>query len=171
MHNTPTRLCALLLVLTGPAWAASGDLERQQQRVAERGAKIMPFSLSKTVHQFVPDADGGIQRVLARDPNDSVQIALIRTHLQRIAQQFQQRDFSAPRAIHGADMPGLNALQAAKPEQLAIHYQETASGAEISYRSADAGVIHALHEWFNAQVNDHGADAEMAGPHQHHPNH
>jgi transposase-like protein len=40
------------------------------------------------------------------------------------------------------------------------------SGAELIYKTADAGLVSALHTWFDAQVSDHGDDA-MAG-HMHH---
>ena len=71
-----------------------------------------------------------------------------------------------PTHIHGNNMPGLADLKAAKPGQIAIGYQDVKGGAELTYRTADASLVAALHEWFDAQLSDHGADA-MAG-HQHH---
>jgi hypothetical protein len=63
-------------------------------------------------------------------------------------------------------MPGLAALKAARPGQVAIEYRDVSGGAELRYRTADARLVAALHAWFDAQLSDHGADA-MAG--HHHP--
>ena len=63
-------------------------------------------------------------------------------------------------------MPGLADLKAAKSGQVAIDYRNVDGGAELTYRTTDAKLVVALHEWFDAQLSDHGADA-MAG-HQHH---
>jgi hypothetical protein len=63
-------------------------------------------------------------------------------------------------------MPGLAGLKAAKPGQVSIDYKDVDGGAELTYRTADAKLVAALHQWFDAQLSDHGPDA-MAG-HQHH---
>lgn len=44
-------------------------------------------------------------------------------------------------------------------------YQDVAGGAELTYRARDARLVAALHQWFDAQLWDPGADA-MRG-HQH----
>jgi hypothetical protein len=59
-------------------------------------------------------------------------------------------------------MPGLATLKAAVPGQLHVRYRDLQSGAEIQYSSSNSKLVSALHEWFDAQVADHGTDA-MAG--------
>jgi len=56
-------------------------------------------------------------------------------------------------------MPGLAALKAAKPGEITIVYKEVGGGAELTYLARDAKLVAAFHEWFDAQLSDHGADA------------
>ncbi len=155
----------LLALLALPPHARATDPPRQAE-VAARGADVMPFSLAATLHVFTKTPDGGVQRVVARRADDADQVALVRAHLREMQARFRQGDFAGPAHIHGAAMPGLAELRAAKPGQLAIEFAEVDAGAELTYRTADARLVAALHQWFDAQVADHGADA-MAG-HMHH---
>jgi len=156
-------LPVLVAALSLPALAA--DAQRQAE-VAKLGADVMPFSLKATTHIFTKTADGGIQRVVAKNAADAKQIKLVREHLRNIRSQFLKGDFSGPSHIHGADMPGLAELQSSKPGQVSIEYKDVKAGAELTYGTADPKLVAALHQWFDAQLSDHGADA-MAG-HQHH---
>lgn len=160
-----------LAVLVGPAATVAaepgGQTERQAE-VAQRGTQLMPFSLAATVHVFTPDDSGGTQQVLTRAPGDAAQASMIRRHLQELRAQFLRGDFSAPSRIHGDDMPGLQALKAAAPGQIAIDYHEVENGAELVYRSSDAALVDALHRWFAAQLADHGQDAMEGHMHHHH---
>jgi hypothetical protein len=56
-------------------------------------------------------------------------------------------------------MPGLAAFRTAKPGQLHVQYKELANGAEITYSAEDKALINAVHQWFDAQLADHGSDA------------
>lgn len=155
-----------LLALFGSAHAASSAEGPRQAEVAKLSADVMPFSLKATTHVFTKTAEGGTQRVVAKSVTDTNQVRLVREHLHQIQVSFLKGDFSGPTHIHGNNMPGLADLKAAKPGQIAIDYQDVKGGAELTYRTADASLVAALHEWFDAQLSDHGADA-MAG-HQHH---
>ena len=147
---------------------AAADAQRQAE-VAKLGADVMPFSLKATTHIFTKTAEGGIQRVVAKSASDALQVKLVRAHLRDIQTQFLQGDFSGPAHIHGAEMPGLADLRAAKPGQISIDYKDVDAGAELTYRTKNARLVAALHRWFDAQLSDHGADA-MAG-HMHRPDH
>jgi hypothetical protein len=48
--------------------AAFAD-ENRQAEVAAGGAQVMPFKLSATTHIFTKTPSGGIQKVVAKDPN------------------------------------------------------------------------------------------------------
>lgn len=145
--------------------AAMADAQRQTE-VAQRGRAVMPFSLKATTHIFTKNAEGGTQRVVVRKANDAAQVKLVRQHLQEIKGQFLKGDFSGPTQIHGQGMPGLADLRAAKPGQIAIDYKDVKGGAELTYKTSEAHLVAALHQWFDAQLADHGADA-MKG-HMHH---
>jgi len=148
--------------------AVAADAQRQAD-VARRGADVMPFNLKATTHIFTKSADGGVQRVVAKNAADAGQVKLVREHLHEIQMQFLKGDFSGPTHVHGAQMPGLAKLKAATPGEIAVACQDVDAGAELVYRTTNPQLVEALHEWFDAQLSDHGADA-MAG-HAHHPEH
>jgi hypothetical protein len=153
------------------AVAAPAPPERQAE-VAARGAQVMPFKLGATSHVFTKNRNGGLQQVLVRDPKDREQLRLVRSHLREIAGRFQAGDFSAPARIHGVSMPGLEPLAQARPGEITIHYRELSNGAQIRYATSNPALVPALHQWFDAQLSDHGADArEGHGHHQVHQEH
>jgi hypothetical protein len=156
-----------LLVLVGTPLAALAVDGARQEEVARRGAEVMPFDLQATTHVFTKTSAGGTQRVVAKPGADKGQVRLVREHLRDIRARFLKGDFSGPAHIHGGDMPGLAELEAAKPGQIVIGYKEIPGGAELTYRTADRLLVAALHDWFDAQLSDHGADAE-AGHREHH---
>jgi len=128
----------------------------------------MPFDLAATTHVFTKTPTGGVQRVVAKRADDSEQIELIRRHLKDISDRFGRGDFSGPAHVHGAAMPGLAALQAAAAGDRHTRYCEIVAGAEVEYSSRNPAIVAALHDWFDAQLADHEADA-MAG--HNHPMH
>ena len=160
-----TAMSALALALLAvPAWAQ--DDATRQAEVARRGVAVMPFQLDATMHVFTTTSDGGVQRVVAKDPSATEQVRLVREHLRELSQRFPRGDFAGPTHIHGAAMPGLAQLKAARPGTLAVEYRDIEGGAELTYRSAVPQLVHAVHQWFGAQLADHGKHA-MDG-HAHH---
>lgn len=148
------------LAFTGPViLPAAADTERRQE-VARRGAQVMPFDLEQTTHLFQPLDDGGLQRVMVKDPKNRTQIALIRVHLKEEAERFHRGDFSDPAKIHGVDMPGLAELSRGAAG-VGVRYTERPDGAEIRYTAKDPALVDAIHRWFQAQLHDHGRDATM----------
>jgi hypothetical protein len=138
--------------------AMMADAQRQSE-VANRGKDVMPFTLAATTHIFTKNAQGGVMQVVAKKSSNTAQIKLVRKHLQEIRQQFLQGDFSGPSHIHGQDMPGLAALKSAKPGEVDISYKDVKGGAELRYKAAGSDLVAAMHQWFDAQVSDHGKDA------------
>lgn len=147
------------LVALGVAACSGDESASRQDQVAQRGATVMPFDLNKTNHTFEQNATGGVESVRALDPKDTAQIGLVRSHLQAEAKKFAAGDFSDPAAIHGMTMPGVASLSAGAG-RLKVEYAELPDGAKITYTSSDDPVLVAsLHDWFNAQVSDHGQHA------------
>jgi hypothetical protein len=130
----------------------------RQEEVATRGVQVMPFDLEQTMHVFQPLEDGGLQTVTAKDPSNSEQIALIQAHLKEEAEKFRRGDFSDPAKIHGEDMPGLAALKAGT-RHIEMQYTPLPNGAQIRYATQDPALIMAIHQWFAAQLSDHGHHA------------
>ncbi|MEJ7833425.1 MAG: hypothetical protein WKF79_10950 [Nocardioides sp.] len=164
MRPADPRVCAVALTLltvlamNGCTGDEASEADRQAA-VAERGEDVMGFDLEATVHRFSPTDTGGVQDVVARDPRDAVEIADVRSHLEAQAEKMSRGDFSSPAAIHGGDMPGLEQLEGAG-DSLTVDYEVLPDGARVNYSSADADVVAALHDWFDAQLGDHGDDAE-----------
>jgi len=149
------------VAVLGTLWAMSalGSRETRQDAIAEAGARVMPFDLEKTTHIFEKTGTGGVQRVVADDPNDAEQIALIREHLDEEAAAFRRGDLSDPAEIHGEEMPGLDGLESGATE-IDIRYSDLLDGAKIEYESSNPDLVAALHDWFDAQTSDHGNHAE-----------
>jgi hypothetical protein len=133
------------------------QLAQRRAEVAEIGAAVMPFDLDATTHVFEKLESGGRQVVRSND-NDPEQVALVRAHLSEEAARFAAGDFHDPGMIHGDDMPGLHALVVGY-ERIRIEYSEVDLGAQILYTTDEAELIGAIHEWFDAQLTDHGEHA------------
>lgn len=118
----------------------------------------MPFDLERTTHQFTRTDTGGVQTVVADDPQDTTQITLIRQHLTAEVGRFRGGDFTDPARIHGNEMPGLEALRA-HGGRITIDYETTPDGGRATYTTDVAELRIALHDWFDAQVGDHGQHA------------
>jgi hypothetical protein len=165
------RALAVALVVATPAAgctdngdtaAPTAGADRQAQ-VAERGQSVMPFDLDRTTHRFTKTGSGGVQTVVADDPQDASQVGLVRQHLRQEADRFRRGDFTDPASIHGDQMPGLAALRGSAGK-VTVEYATTGDGARITYTSGDTAIVTALHAWFDAQVSDHGAHATRGAP-------
>ncbi|KUL31096.1 hypothetical protein [Streptomyces regalis] len=150
---------AVALVAGGSRQDLGEGRTERQALVAERGKTVMPFDLEQTTHRFTPTATGGVQDVVADQRGDAEQIDLIRTHLRKEAEAFSRGDFADPARIHGADMPGLAELREGH-DRIEVRYEDRADGATLTYTTKDSALVDALHEWFEAQLGDHGAHAE-----------
>jgi hypothetical protein len=160
-RRSPRLAAAAAVVALGAGCAddppTHGDHGRQAD-VAQRGASVMPFDLDRTTHHFSKTDSGGVQTVVADDPRDAAQIALIRQHLREEVERFRRGDFTDPGRIHGDRMPGLDALRG-HGGRITIDFASTPDGGRITYVTADPGLVAALHAWFDAQVSDHGTHA------------
>jgi hypothetical protein len=157
---TLTIIGALLLYTTGIF-----TTHNRHEEVAARGAEVMPFDLEKTVHVFEKLDNGGLQKVVVKDPSNKEQISLIQSHLKEESERFRRGDFSDPAKIHGQDMPGLAELKSGAGK-IEIVYTSLPDGAQIRYTTKDPALLMAIHHWFDAQLSDHGRHA--SGPdHQH----
>ncbi len=132
--------------------------QTRQKEVAVKGAKVMPFDLEQTTHVFQKLEDGGLQKVVVKDPSNKKQIALIQSHLKEESDKFRKGDFSDPAKIHGEDMPGLADLKSGA-KKIDVRYSALPDGAQIRYQAKDPKLVTALHQWFSAQLSDHGDHA------------
>ena len=145
---------AILLVFSNSMIGA----QTSQEHVHQMAPMVMPFDISKTMHIFRMTESGGVQQVIAKDPGDAGQIALIQQHLKHEADRFQEGNYQDPAKLHGADMPGLKELEAGA-SKIKVRYATLPAGAEITYETTDLHLLTAIHRWFGAQLSEHGADA------------
>jgi len=132
--------------------------QTRQGEVAARGAKVMPFDLEQTTHVFQKLDDGGLQKVIVKDPSNKKQIVLIQSHLKEESEKFRRGDFSDPAKIHGEEMSGLADLKSGA-KKIDVRYTALPDGAQIRYQAKDPKLVTALHQWFSAQLSDHGDHA------------
>mgnify|MGYP006952618108 FL=1 len=138
-------------------WLALAPQNRQVA-VHDMGSQVMPFDLDKTTHIFQMTVTGGVQQVIAQDAKDAAQIALIQQHLEHEALRFRAGDYSDPSSLHGAEMPGVKDLSAGAAG-MTIEYIKLPNGAQLTFKTQDQNLVTALHQWFGAQLSDHGRDA------------
>ena len=148
-----------ILLITSPVYAVEKASEERLDEVAQRGVHVMSFDLETTTHVFSKTAQGGVQEVIVKNPDNFEQIKLIREHLTKISYEFQQGNFADPAKIHGDSMPGLRELRKAKINQINIVYKDLPDGARISYSTDEPTLITAIHQWFEAQLSDHARHA------------
>jgi hypothetical protein len=142
----------------GNGGSSSANGERQRE-VAARGAQVMPFDLDGTTHTFRPTRTGGVQTVTVDDPRDDHDRTLVRDHLRSEAERFARGDLGDQAEIHGHDMPGLATIEAHAAD-IRVAYGDVPDGGRITYTTDDPELVAAIHDWFDAQLSDHGAQAQ-----------
>lgn len=138
---------------------AKVQTQNRQVAVEQRSEQVMPFSMSDTMHMFNPTSAGGVQFVMVHD-GDPHQITLVQQHLHKEATAFARGDFSDPAYIHGNNMSGL-AEMSRDHAKMSVTYTSTNNGAQIVFYTKDPKLVAAIHQWFSAQVKDHGSHAMM----------
>jgi hypothetical protein len=131
--------CILIgILITLGVRAATGMLARgnRQAMIHAQGSAVMPFDLDRTTHVFKSTEIAGSETVIAKDPANSQQIALIQQHLEHATMRFRDGDFGDPASIHGTGMPGLAEL-ADGAAKITFSYAAVSNGAQISYETND----------------------------------
>ena len=157
MKNYPLILVGLLLFST-TAFALEKTSPAPVDEVHQRMQQVVPFTLDQARQTFTKTVHGGVQHVVAKSAGDTRQIKLIQAHLLEISNQFRKGDFSVTERIHGANMPGLAQLKTAKTDDIKFDYKALDNGAQIHYSTEYPLFVQALHEWFDAQISEHGSD-------------
>ncbi len=121
----------------------------------KRGAMVMGFDQALTTHHFLLFADGGAIDVTVKNPNDTKNLAAIRSHLPHLAQMFADGNFGAPMLVHDSkDVPGTKVMTARK-NAIRYDYAETKSGARVSITTSDPEALAAVHAFLRFQIEDH----------------
>ena len=154
-----TTFFGIMLLAVAALFAVSMVNKNKREALIHNNASlVMPFKLDATTHLFKLTIDGGLQQVVVKDASNQTQVELIRRHLKMESQKFSQGDFSDPASIHGKNMPGLSTL-VKSASNIVFNYVDLPDGGQITYSASDPKIIKAIHDWFDAQLSDHGKDA------------
>lgn len=157
MKNYPLIVLGFLLFsMTASAFEKAGP--EPVPEIRQRAQQVVPYTLDQALQTFTKTVHGGIQHVVAKSANDTRQIKLIQAHLVEIANEYRKGDFSVTERVHGPDMPGLAHLKMAKTDDIKFEYKALPNGAQIHYSTEYPQFVQALHEWFDAQMIEHGSD-------------
>jgi hypothetical protein len=107
-----------------------------------------------STHSFRLFADGGAIELRANDAGDEATIAVIRTHLQQVAQQFVSADFSTPAFVHGYRPDGVAAMTRLRAD-IAYHYESLPAGGRIRITTKSPEALAAVHDFLRFQVTEH----------------
>ena len=129
---------------------------KQVDEVQQRTQQVVPYALDQTQLTFTKTVHGGVQHVVVKSADNTEQIKLIQANLLKMASDFRKGDFSVTERIHGADMPGLARLKMAETDDIKYEYKALPNGAQIHYSTEYPQYVQALHEWFDAQMSEHG---------------
>jgi len=157
MKHYPLIFVGLLLFST-TTLALEKTSQTSADEVHQRTQQVVPYALDQVLQTFSNTVHGGVQHVVAKSADNTEQIKLIQAHLLKIANEFRKGDFSVTERIHGADMPGLAQLKSAETDDIRFEYKALPNGAQIHYSTEYPQYVQALHEWFDAQMSEHGKE-------------
>jgi hypothetical protein len=122
--------------------------------VDRRGAHVMGFDQTKTVHHFLLYEDGGSIDVSVKDSSDKANLDAIRTHLSHIASMFAAGNFDAPMLVHDATVPGTSEMAKLK-NRLNYRFVPTAKGGRVDITTMDLDALAAVHRFLRFQISEH----------------
>ena len=153
-----TLLCAGLLLFSTVTLAIENTSPNQVDKVQQRTQQVVPYALEQTQLTFTKTVHGGVQHVVVKSAENTQQIKLIQENLLKMANDFRKGDFSVTEHIHGTEMPGLAQLKKAETDDIKYEFKALPNGAQIHYSTEYPLYVQALHEWFDAQMSEHGSE-------------
>ena len=147
-------MAVAIIAVAAVGWYALTPHDSPQDSMTAQAEQVMPFDLNATTHTFTKTDTGGVQQIVVKDPANTRNLALIRSHLAKEAASFRAGNYSDPARIHGMDMPGMKELEAGAA-RVTVTYADIPGGAQITYSSTEPALISAIHSWFDRQTADH----------------
>jgi hypothetical protein len=154
-------LCSAATAYGGPGNSKpSAQSAQTSEKSADPGST---YDASAVTVTYVQTESGGVQRVTANESGDAKQIGLIRSSLQRLADNFTEQDFPTAAPNGRTDTSALATLLSAPPGAVRTRFVEIRGGAEVRYSSDNPQLVSAVHRWFEA-VQSASAGAHASGP-------
>lgn len=161
--------CCLLTVLTAAcAGGGSGTAQADSafQGVQRRGALVMGVDQEASSHRFETLPDGGRIVFTMNDTSDAAGTAVIRRHLQVIADSFAAGVFSDPMLVHAREVLGTAAMGRLK-DRISYRYSDLAGGGALRLYTEDPDAGAAIRDFLDFQRRDHRAPGSSGAEHQH----
>ena len=141
----------------GPrAHGAHADMEA-------RGTKAMGFDQSRASHHFRLSPTGGSIEIHTNSADDATTRQQVVTHLEAIAKQFKEGDFSIPDQTHGRLPDGVAGLKRFK-EEITYTFSPTSHGGRVVISTRHDEALSAVHEFLRYQIREHRTGDPMAVP-------
>ncbi len=136
------------------------------QGVQRRGAMVMGVDQEASSHRFETLPDGGRIVFTMNDTSDTAGTAVIRQHLQTVADSFTAGVFSDPMLVHAREVPG-TAIMSRLKDRISYRYADRAGGGELRLVTSDPAAVAAIHDFLAFQRSDHRAAGHDGGEHEH----
>ncbi|TAK62478.1 MAG: aspartate carbamoyltransferase [Methylobacter sp.] len=149
-------LAYLLVLFFAAAEAQESDAGKHAAKNTD-AHQLLPYAVDRALEGFVKTANGGIMQIIAKSDNDSQQIKRMQQYLRQTAEEYGKGDFSSTERFHGANMPGLAQMKAAKAGEIKYQYKALNNGGQIVFSTEDPQLLNALHAWIDAQIKEHGS--------------
>lgn len=160
-----------LILITLSLWMGlAGAKEAAAVKNAENApasSQRVPYDTQQTLESFSKTVHGGIMHIVAKSADDTQQIKLIQQYLRQTAAEYKKNDFSSTERFHGSDMPGLALMKSAKTDDIRYEYKALPNGGQIHFSTEYPHLLNALHNWFDAQIKEHG-NVALPEHEQHH---
>lgn len=130
-------------------------------------SSLVPYDAQQALESFSKTVHGGVMHIVAKSADNTQQIKLIQQYLRQTAAEYKKGDFSSTERFHGSDMPGLAQMKSAKADDIRYDYQALPNGGQIHFSTEYPHLLNALHNWFDAQIKEHGS-AALPEHEQHH---
>ena len=129
-------------------------------RLQARGHVAMGVDQYTSYHRFEALPDGG-RISLQRDAGDTIGVAQIRSHMEKIKAAFARGDFALPGLVHARDVPGTEVM-AARRARISYVTDTLPGGALLRLRTSDPSAINAIHRFLAFQRQDHRSTSHGA---------
>jgi hypothetical protein len=107
-----------------------------------------------STHSFRLFADGGAIELRADRAGDDAAVTTIREHLQKVAGQFVEADYSTPAFVHGARPDGVPEMERLRGA-IAYRFEPLPAGGRIRIMTKSPEALAAVHAFLRFQVTEH----------------
>ena len=118
----------------------------------------LPYDPS--LHEYRETLSGGIQIVVAHEVSHAY-VDRLRSSLRKTAGAYERGQYPEPKP--GSHSQAVAALRGGS-SRITVTYADVGGGGAITLRTSDPGLIHAIHDWFAAEVTAERAKNPHGGP-------